>query len=305
VSSTWEDRVATFWADADDNEPDRMLAAIAELVAERDDDDPVALYERASVHDFLGREREAIPLYRASLRRGLSGARHTQATIQLASSLRNIGDIGGAISILERVDPDQLAGDAAQAFLALALHDAGRHADALRTVLAPLLPTLSMYRESLAAYADELGQEPIERIRVIAVGLLVRDARALVEIYPASEKHPAFARALGGGVDFGETAADAVVREFREELGVTVTAVRLLGITENIFDAGYKRGHEIVHVFAIESPELTALSADAEIPVLDSTTTARWVALEDFQDGGLPFFPSGMIDVIRELSAGA
>ena len=40
----------------------------------------------------------------------------------------------------------------------------------------------------------------------IAVGLVVRDGHALVEIYPATDAHGAFARAHGGGIEFGETA---------------------------------------------------------------------------------------------------
>ena len=63
---------------------------------------------------------------------------------------------------------------------------------------------------------------PVERIRNIAVGLVVRDGHALVEIYPATERHGKFARAIGGGIEFGETAVDAVRREFEEELGIVL-----------------------------------------------------------------------------------
>ncbi|GAA2181585.1 hypothetical protein GCM10009785_17140 [Brooklawnia cerclae] len=37
------------------------------LAAERDDGDAAALYELASANDFVGREAEAIPLYRRAL----------------------------------------------------------------------------------------------------------------------------------------------------------------------------------------------------------------------------------------------
>ena len=49
-------------------------------------------------------------------------------------------------------------------------------------------------------------------------------------------KGSAFARPLGGGIDFGETSQDAIVREIREELGAELTDARLLGIVENIFE---------------------------------------------------------------------
>ncbi|GEB96311.1 tetratricopeptide repeat protein [Microbacterium lacticum] len=73
----------------DDTAPDTMLDHMQALVAERADDDPGALYEWASVHDYLGKEHEAVSLYRAALDRGLSEPRRAQGMMQLANSLRN------------------------------------------------------------------------------------------------------------------------------------------------------------------------------------------------------------------------
>ncbi|QGU28765.1 hypothetical protein D7D94_03045 [Microbacterium oryzae] len=129
---------------------------MAVLIRERGDGDPDALYEWASAHDFLGREAEAIPLYREALAAGLSGERRPQAIIQLASSLRNVGDPAAAIDLLEEHAPHAVTGSASQAFLALALHDAGRTDEALRVALRALAPTLPLYSRAVAAYADEL-----------------------------------------------------------------------------------------------------------------------------------------------------
>lgn len=53
------------------------------LVYDRPDGHAAALYEWASVHDFLGSEMEAIPLYRLALDAGLDYRQRTQALIQL------------------------------------------------------------------------------------------------------------------------------------------------------------------------------------------------------------------------------
>ena len=135
---------------------------------------------------------------------------------------------------------------------------------------------------------------PDERIRNIAVGIVVRDGRALVEIYPANEVHDTFARAIGGGIEFGEPAGSAVRREFEEELGVTLTTAEPLAVLESIFTIGGRPGHEIVHVFAVESPQLDDLALDGELAVLDSHTTVRWIDLDAFRRGDLPFYPVGM-----------
>jgi hypothetical protein len=126
------------------------------LIAERSDGDPDGTYELASVHDFLGFENDAIPLYRAALDAGLSGERKPQAVIQLASSLRNTDQAAAAVELLENRPEDDITGSAAQAFLALALYDVGRTDEALRVALNALASTLPMYGRAVSSYADEL-----------------------------------------------------------------------------------------------------------------------------------------------------
>lgn len=153
---SWDDRVEQFWASADDSEPELMLVRMQALIDARGPDDPDAIYEWASVHDFLGLEAEAIPLYRAALARGLAGERGPQAIVQLASSLRNVGEAGAAVELLSNRASDPVVGAAAQAFLALALRDAGRPDEALRVALNALAPTLPLYGRAISRYADEL-----------------------------------------------------------------------------------------------------------------------------------------------------
>lgn len=152
----WDERVAAFWREADDADPAATLAGMRALLHDRPADDPAALYEWASVHDFLGLEAEAVPLYRAALRGDLDPVRRSQAVIQLASSLRNLGEAGEAIALLEAVPEADPLHASARAFLALALHDAGRHAAALRAALDALAPHLPAYRRSVLDYAAEL-----------------------------------------------------------------------------------------------------------------------------------------------------
>ena len=154
---TWDERIAAFWAHADDAQPEATLDAMRALVDERPAGDPDATFEWASVHDFLGFEAEAIPHYRAALADGLAEPRRSRAIIQLASSLRNVGEPRAAVALLQDLGPDDTTGSAAQAFLALALWDAGEHAAALRTALLALAPTLPMYRRAVEHYAGELG----------------------------------------------------------------------------------------------------------------------------------------------------
>ncbi len=135
------------------------------LAAERPADDPRALFELACAHDFVGREAEAVPLYRAAIDGGLDPEHRPLAVIQLASSLRNVGEAEQAVALLEAM-PDDAHAPGRDAFLALALHDAGRPTEALAVALRRLAATLPEYGRAVAAYADELTEcgrtEPAE-----------------------------------------------------------------------------------------------------------------------------------------------
>jgi hypothetical protein len=153
----WDDRVAAFWAGADDERADETVAGMRALVAERPAGDPRALFELACAHDFVGREAEAVPLYRAALDGGLDPEHRPLAVIQLASSLRNVGEAGQAVALLEAM-PDDAHAPGRDAFLALALHDAGRPTEALALALRRLAPALPEYGRAVAAYAEELSE---------------------------------------------------------------------------------------------------------------------------------------------------
>jgi hypothetical protein len=102
----WDDRVAAFWASADDERAEETITGMRALVAERPDGDPRGLFELACAHDYVGREAEAVPLYRAALDGGLDPAHRPAAVIQLASSLRNVGEPAEAVALLEALPDD-------------------------------------------------------------------------------------------------------------------------------------------------------------------------------------------------------
>ncbi|WP_285028616.1 NUDIX domain-containing protein [Plantibacter sp. ME-Dv--P-122b] len=134
-------------------------------------------------------------------------------------------------------------------------------------------------------------------IRNISVGLPLRDGHVLVLNGVDTVKNQAFHRAIGGGIEFGETAEAAVRREFVEELGVMLGRVTLLDVAENIFEYEGEPGHEIAHIFAVESAEIDAIPLDAQLHVLDEGSPVRWVSISETDR---PFYPAG---VTRLLSS--
>jgi tetratricopeptide (TPR) repeat protein len=154
--SEWDARVDA-WYDTsfDESQPAKSVAGMRDLLAHYPHAGALIPFELAGVHDSLGLENEAVPLYRQALADGLDEAHAARARIQFASTLRNLGRLEEAIALLS--EPGGVDAEAARrAFLALALHSAGRHDEALRQALEALIPTLPRYRKSLTGYAVAL-----------------------------------------------------------------------------------------------------------------------------------------------------
>lgn len=153
----WERRSADLWAAIDDYDAADFRAKIGALADELPEGHPVAYFERASAHDSTGEGEAAVPLYRKALESGLSGERRRRAVIQLASTLRALGEAEASVELLtaEREKGSDQLDDAVTAFLALALMDVGREREAASLALGALSKHLPRYNRSLANYARE------------------------------------------------------------------------------------------------------------------------------------------------------
>ena len=156
--AAWEQRITALWLAIDDYDADDYVARIDALVAELPSGNAIGLFERGAAQDSTGHPARAVPLYRAAFDAGLTGLRRCRATIQMASSLRNLGHATEAVALLSaelHAPSDELDG-AVRAFLALALVDVGREREAVATSLTALSHYLPRYNRSLARYAHQL-----------------------------------------------------------------------------------------------------------------------------------------------------
>jgi hypothetical protein len=159
----WEERVDALWAGlAPDTDGAWFRARMEALVAELGAGHPVAAFERGSACDSTGHPDQAVPLYEAALAGGLDGPRRRRATIQLASSLRALGEPERALALLatEAGQPSDELDDAVVMCTAFTLAALGREREALAITLTALAPHLPRYQRSTAAYAALLTETP-------------------------------------------------------------------------------------------------------------------------------------------------
>jgi 8-oxo-dGTP pyrophosphatase MutT (NUDIX family) len=108
----------------------------------------------------------------------------------------------------------------------------------------------------------------------------------------------AFERPLGGGIEFGESSLDAARREFREELGVELDGLKLLGVLENRPEIDGTQAHEIVFVYSAGLADPSGYDW-VEQRILDHLPASKVrVYWRDREATALPLVPSGLTDLL-------
>jgi 8-oxo-dGTP pyrophosphatase MutT (NUDIX family) len=145
-------------------------------------------------------------------------------------------------------------------------------------------------------------------IRVIVLGLIrsgdgfanAKSERIFVSEGYDPTKQETFYRALGGGVDFGETSQVALEREFQEEIQADLTNIKYLGCIENLFTFNGRQGHEIIQLYQCDF-------ADPKFYQLESLTfsespthkhRALWIDIARFKSGELRLVPEVFFDYL-------
>jgi NADH pyrophosphatase NudC (nudix superfamily) len=132
------------------------------------------------------------------------------------------------------------------------------------------------------------------RIRPGAQAVVRRGGDILVTQGFDQTKPETFYRTIGGGIEFGERAEQALRREFIEELGAELTNIRLLGVLENIFDFLGQPGHEIIFMFEAELVDHRWYEREDLGTILDGDSPVSWRPLARFAAGDAPLYPAGL-----------
>lgn len=137
------------------------------------------------------------------------------------------------------------------------------------------------------------------KIRVLVLGLIRDGDRIFVSEGFDPVKQQTFYRALGGGVDFGETSLEALQREFQEELQAELKNIRYLACLENLFVYNGKPGHELVQLYECDFADPRFYQLD-EVMFMESHEQhkALWVKSDRFRSGELHLVPEACLNYL-------
>lgn len=139
-------------------------------------------------------------------------------------------------------------------------------------------------------------------IKVKALGLHWLEGKLLAaEVYDDRGRLKGV-RPIGGSVEFGEKWQSALMREFREELGVDVELKGFPLVMENIYTHEGEVGHEVLFICEVLF-RCAKLEGQSSIEFYEDSGTpciARWFDLGDLdRPGGPALFPTGLKNALQ------
>ena len=140
-----------------------------------------------------------------------------------------------------------------------------------------------------------------QKIRPISICLFRNGNRILVSEDFDSVKQDYFCRPLGGGIEFGESSREAVLREIKEEIGLEVENLHLVGVLENIFVCEGQQGHEVVFVYDAEFVDKSLYERE-EINGYEQEVNAhfkaKWLELGGMHERKVRLVPERLAELI-------
>jgi len=143
-----------------------------------------------------------------------------------------------------------------------------------------------------------------QTIRPLVICLFRRADKILVAEGSDPIKPETFYRPIGGGIEFGEYAHQALRRELREEIGAELKDEHYLFTLENIFTFNGQIGHEIVLVYDGTFADETLYQRQVIEGHEDNGSPFRaiWKSLAEMANGSPPLYPDGLLERLQHLS---
>lgn len=138
---------------------------------------------------------------------------------------------------------------------------------------------------------------PVQQIRPISIAIVKRRSEILVMTVRDDNHKTKGYRPPGGGIEFGETAEQAVEREFLEEFKLSIKNIKRIAIIENLYEHHGAMGHEIVFLHSAEFLDAAAyLRSDYSFVDGGVSNECTWISVDDFKSKRFELFPKGLAE---------
>lgn len=134
-----------------------------------------------------------------------------------------------------------------------------------------------------------------------SAGVLINEGKILIQ---RSIDDSAFALP-GGHVAWGETSAEALIREYKEELGVDITVDRLIWVEEVFWKWGERDTHTICHYHLIRLNNRNQIPNEGIFKSLETDESRlifKWVNINELQYHSV--YPTFLKEKVNDLSGG-
>ena len=160
--------------------------------------------------------------------------------------------------------------------------------------------SLSAMAGDSPAATHRVTDSPAGAIRPVAAALIRDGDRLLVWEDHDPKTGEVVSVPLAGGIEFGETGAEAIARELQEEIGQTAARVDFLGVFEDIFVWNGRRRHELHLVYDVALAGEGVAHLDEVVVREDDgeSYVARWRTLDELR-GPARLVPDGLLDLIQ------
>jgi ADP-ribose pyrophosphatase YjhB (NUDIX family) len=135
-------------------------------------------------------------------------------------------------------------------------------------------------------------------------GILVHNGKVLIQ---RSNEDVEYA-VPGGQVAWGETSAEALVREFKEEMGADISADRLIWVEESFWKWGNKDAHSICHYYLVSLKDPSQIPEKGTFTSLDTDASRlifQWIDIKQLKKSpDITVYPLYLKDKITGISDG-
>ena len=137
---------------------------------------------------------------------------------------------------------------------------------------------------------------PPRSVRPLSIALIRRADEILVMAVRDHQGQIKGWRPPGGGIEFGESAQEALVREIYEELSQPISCREQTCVLENIFLHEGHPGHEVVFVFEVEFSNQSAYATEGYSYIDEGIeNNVVWKSTADFRNSSEQLFPDDLL----------